>query len=67
MTIERTNSEILIRLPLSLEISELQDMIDYLKYKELTSKSKANQEDVDKLVKEVNTKMWEKITKERSL
>jgi hypothetical protein len=38
-----------------------------LRYKELTSTSKAKQSDVDKLAKEVNASMWKKIKKERQL
>ncbi|MFW5700847.1 MAG: hypothetical protein ACOCWM_04080 [Cyclobacteriaceae bacterium] len=43
MIIERTNEEILVRLPSNVDLSELQDMLDYLKYRELTSNSKATQ------------------------
>jgi hypothetical protein len=65
MQIERIKDEILVRLPSSVDLSELQDMLDYLRYKELTSTSKAKQSDVDKLSKEVNASMWKKIKKER--
>ncbi|MGM0582174.1 MAG: hypothetical protein ACQETL_15955 [Bacteroidota bacterium] len=67
MEIERTKDEILVRLPSNIDLSELQDMLDYLRYKELTSTSKAKQSDVDKLAKEVNASMWKKIKKERKL
>lgn len=67
MEIERTKDEILVRLPSNIDLSELQDMLDYLRYKELTSTSKAKQTDVDKLAKEVNASMWKKIKKERNL
>lgn len=42
-------------------------MLDYLKYRELTANSKATQKDADKLAKEVNSSMWNKIKKERNL
>lgn len=67
MIVERTNNEILVRLPSNVDLSELQDMLDYLRYRELTANSKAKQEDADKLAKEVNTSMWNKIKKERNL
>ncbi len=67
MIVERTNDEILVRLPSNVDLSELQDMLDYLKYRELTTNSKAKQEDVDKLAKEVNSSMWDKIKKQRNL
>jgi len=67
MIVERSNNEILVRLPSNVDLSELQDMLDYLKYRELTANSKAKQEDVDKLAKEVNSTMWDKIKKQRNL
>lgn len=67
MIVERTNNEILVRLPSNVDLSELQDMLDYLKYRELTANSKAKQEDADKLAKEVNSSMWDKIKKQRNL
>ncbi|MEX2428195.1 MAG: hypothetical protein WD577_08120 [Bacteroidales bacterium] len=67
MIVERTNNEILVRLPSNVDLSELQDMLDYLKYRELTANSKAKQKDADKLAKEVNSSMWDKIKKQRDL
>lgn len=42
MIVERTDNEIVVRLPSNIDLSELQDMLDYLKYKELTANSKQN-------------------------
>lgn len=67
MILERTKDEILIRLSSNVDLTELQDMLDYLRYRELTAKSKAKQADVDKLAKEVNASMWDKIKKQRGL
>jgi len=53
MTIERTNEEIIIRLPSSTNIADVQKLLDYLRFREITSKSKASQKDIDKLVLEV--------------
>jgi hypothetical protein len=53
MNIERTDKEIIIRLPSSMDIEEVQKMIDYLRFREITSKSKASQKDIDKLVSDV--------------
>ncbi len=58
--IERTDREILIRIPNSVDIEGAQRIIDYIRYQEITSKSKATQEDVDKLADEVNRSWWEK-------
>jgi len=67
MILERTKSEILVRLPSTVDLSELQNMLDYLRYKELTSSSIAKQADVDKLVKTVNKSMWTAIKSKRNL
>jgi len=63
MLIERTDKEIIIRLPASTNIEDLQNMVDYARYKEVTSKSKASQEDIDKLIKEVKKGSWKKLRK----
>lgn len=60
MLIERTNNEIIIRLPSYVDTEGLQRLIDYLSYKEATAKSKAKQSDVDKLAKEVKKDWWKK-------
>jgi hypothetical protein len=65
MIIERRKKEILIRLLPTTNISDLQDMIDFLNYKELVSKSKAKQSDIDELSRQVNRSMTEKIRKTR--
>ena len=43
MQIERTNKEILIRLSLGTDLVGLQRVLDYLKFREIASKSKASQ------------------------
>jgi hypothetical protein len=60
MLIERTRSEVIIRIPSYVNIKGLQQLIDYLSYREATAKSKAKQQDVDKLVKEVKKGWWKK-------
>jgi hypothetical protein len=60
MIIERTNSEIIIRLPGDINIDELQDMTDWFQYKEITRKSKAKQSDVDNLVNQIKKGRWSK-------
>lgn len=65
MIVERKNNEILVRLSPQTNTSDLQDMLDYLEYKELVSKSKAKQKDIDELAKQVNRSMMEKIRKSR--
>jgi hypothetical protein len=65
MILERTNNEILVRLPAYVDLSELQNMLDYLDYKEQTAKSKATQKDVDELSEKVNQNIWTKFQAQR--
>ncbi len=58
MLIERTNKEVIIRLPASVNTDGLQRLIDYLSYKEATANSKATQQQVDKLSRQVNKGGW---------
>lgn len=43
MQIERTNKEILIRLSPDTDLTGLQRIIDYLKFREVVTKSKASE------------------------
>jgi hypothetical protein len=67
MILERTKNEILVRLPAYVDLTELQNMLDFLQYKEVTAKSKAKQSDVDKLSKIVNKSIWNKVKARRGL
>jgi hypothetical protein len=67
MILERTNNEILVRLPAYVDLTELQNMLDYLEYKENTARTKAKQKDVDELSKSVNRSIWKKIKDQRKL
>ncbi len=61
MVIERTTkNKLTITLSSSIDSFGLQRLIDYVKYLESTSKSKAKQSDVDKLADEVNASWWGK-------
>ena len=60
MQIERTNSEILIRLSAGTDLVGLQRILDYIKYREIASKSKASQEEIDKLANESKSSWWDK-------
>lgn len=66
MTIERTEKEILIRISSDVSIDGVQEMLDYITYKENISKSKASQEEIDELIKDIK-KDWWKNNKERLL
>jgi TATA-binding protein-associated factor Taf7 len=60
MTVERTDTEIIIRLPASVDIEDLQDMLNYTRYKELTTKINVEQAVVDKLATQINADWWAK-------
>ena len=60
MVIERTESEIVIRVSSKINTYGLQRLLDYLRYQELTSTSNAKQSYIDALAKEVNVYWWEK-------
>jgi len=60
MVIERTKKEVIIRLPSDIDTEGLQNLINYLIYKEATDKSQAKQDDVDKLAKEIKKGWWSK-------
>ena len=67
MILERTKDEILVRLPSYVDLTELQNMIDYLQYKELTANSTASDSDVDELSKIANKSIWNKIKAHRNI
>ena len=64
MIVERQNNELLVRIKIGDKASKVQFILDYLKYEELTSNSKATQEDLDSLIKEIKKGRWNKIKKE---
>ena len=63
MVIERTSTEVIIRLPASVDTEDLQDFLNYARYKELTANFKTDQNEVDKITNDINAKWW---TKNRS-
>jgi hypothetical protein len=61
MIVERTNkNKLVITVSSSIDSYGLQRLIDYVKYLEATSKSKAKQADADKLADDVNASWWAK-------
>jgi hypothetical protein len=66
MIIERTNTEVIIRLLPSVDTEELQELANYFRYKEITSKYSTPQSIVDKLSSDINRK-WYKANRDRLL
>jgi len=60
MTVEQTDSEVIIRMPKVMNFEVIQRMIDLITLKEATADSVAKQEDIDILAKEVNKGWWAK-------
>ena len=50
MIIERTSKEVIIRIPSNVDVTDLQEMIDFIYYKEITSKSQAKQSEIDEFL-----------------
>lgn len=67
MIIERTSKEVIIRIPGNIDVSDLQEMIDFIYYKEITSRSQAKQNEIDEFLKFYkkgrNSKILAKTTK----
>ncbi|MEP7229321.1 MAG: hypothetical protein ABI691_03665 [Ginsengibacter sp.] len=60
MLVERTAKEVIIRLPATVDAEDLQEFLNYARYKELTAGFAVPQSEVDKLATEINTKYWAK-------
>lgn len=67
MILERTKNEILVRLPANVDLTELQNMLDYLEYMEQTSSSKISQDEVEEISKSANKSIWEKFKTSRNM
>lgn len=63
MIIERDKNEIIIRIPASLGTREIQDVLDFIRYRELTSKFKSKESQVNNLSSSVNKRWWKKNAK----
>ena len=59
MVIERIANEFVIRIPATGDINEVQDFLNYLRYRELSAKFSAPQSSVDELVASVK-QSWRK-------
>ncbi len=64
MIIERTKKEVIIRLLPTVDTEELQELANFFRYKEITSKYSTKQDSVDELASEIN-KNWYNANRER--
>ncbi len=53
MEIERLNNEIVIRIESNISSKKLEQLVDYLRYREIADKSKAKKSDLDLLLNSV--------------
>jgi hypothetical protein len=66
MLIERNSKEIIVRLPASIDPEDLQNFLDYARYRELTSGYKVDQKTVDVLAEKANKSWWTKNRRKKS-
>jgi len=57
--IDRTDTEILIKLPIHSTPKQVQNALNFLRYIELGATSEITEEDINHLVKETKGKWWE--------
>lgn len=60
MEIERTDKEILIKIPADTDITGVQRLLDFIKFREIASKNTVSQEVIDKLSVEAKKNWWNK-------
>ena len=58
MVIEKTDSEIIFRLPADIDTAGFQRIVNYLKYKEAIRKSKGTDEQANALADESKKRWW---------
>lgn len=58
MVVERTEKEIIIRLSSGIDWGDLESILKYIRYREVVSKSKATQEQIDQITSEMNKSWW---------
>ena len=58
MLVEKNNNEIIIRIPAMVDTDDLQDFIDYVRYKELAFDLNVSQAKIDKLASDLNKNWW---------
>lgn len=58
MVIEKTNNEIIFRLPADIDASGLERIVTYLKYKEAIRKSEGTEEQANQLADDSKKRWW---------
>lgn len=61
MKVDSTEKDLIISIPRDIiDVAEVQWFIDFIRYRVLVSKSQATDEDIDKLVDEINSSLAER-------
>ncbi|GAB2478329.1 hypothetical protein [Algoriphagus taiwanensis] len=60
MQIERSDKEIIIRVSAETDLTGLERILEFIRFREIASKSKASSKEVAKLAKESKESWWEK-------
>lgn len=60
MIIERNKDEVVIRLSGKIAVDKLQDMADFIKYIEISGKSKATANDAENFIDNIKKGRWER-------
>ncbi len=58
MTIQRTDTEVIITLPATVNVDGLQRVLNLLSYQEISTKSQVSQDQVDEMASEINKNWW---------
>ena len=67
MNVEIQNDELIVRIPMNKNLKENQNILDYLRYLEISSKSKASKKDIEKLISEIKKDRWKNFKANRNL
>ena len=65
MQIQATNQQYIIQIQQSeIKLTELQQLVDYLRFKSIASRSQASETDVERLAEEVTKSGWNTLQKD---
>ena len=64
VTIERTEEEFIIKVPLDVNPVDIQNILEYFQFLDVVSRSKATEQDIEELSKEVKSG-WSQEVKDR--
>lgn len=66
VVLERTDSAFVIKLPLTMDPLEIQEILEYFQFVDIVNRSQATEEDIDDLSKEVKAGWSEDMKKKLS-